>query len=163
MRRLGLIAFALGLAAGVAHAAEVTRTGPPAAPIASTVTVPAGSDTIYVSGMTPPAPPAAAAAGAAPAVWGDTQAQTVGALKRIDEALKGQGFTLGDVVMMHVYLVGDPAKGGKMDFDGMMAGYRQFFGTPAQPNKPARSTVQVTALVNPNLLVEIEVIAAKAH
>lgn len=162
MRGLVLMVLAAALAAGSAHAAAIARTGAPAAPIASTVSVPAGSDTLYVSGMTPPAPPPVAP-GAPAASWGDTQAQTVAALKRIDETLKGQGFSLGDVVMMHVYLVGDPAKGGKMDFEGMMAGYKQFFGTAEQPNKPARTTVQVSALVNPNLLVEIEVIAAKAH
>jgi hypothetical protein len=30
-----------------------------------------------------------------------------------------------------------------MDFDGMMAGYSQFFGTKEQPNKPACTAVQV--------------------
>ncbi len=70
--------------------------------------------------------------------------------------------SLADVVMMHVYLVADPAKGGRMDFDGMMAGYRQFFGTPGQPNKPVRTTVQVAALVSPAIMVEIEVVAAKS-
>jgi enamine deaminase RidA (YjgF/YER057c/UK114 family) len=44
----------------------------------------------------------------------------------------------------------------------MMAAYSRFFGTKEQPNKPARSTVQVAALVAPWALVEIEVIAAKA-
>jgi enamine deaminase RidA (YjgF/YER057c/UK114 family) len=48
-----------------------------------------------------------------------------------------------------------------MDFAGFMAGYTKFFGTPDQPNKPARSAVQVAALVAPGALVEIEVIAAK--
>ena len=64
---------------------------------------------------------------------------------------------IGDVVAMTVYLVGDPAKGGKMDFDGMMAAYTQFFGTKEQPNLPARSTVQVVSLAQPGMLVEIEV------
>jgi enamine deaminase RidA (YjgF/YER057c/UK114 family) len=68
---------------------------------------------------------------------------------------------MGDIVMMHVYLVGDPAKDGKMDFAGMMDGYKQFFGTKEQPNKPSRTTVQVSALAGPGYLVEIEVIAAK--
>jgi enamine deaminase RidA (YjgF/YER057c/UK114 family) len=63
--------------------------------------------------------------------------------------------------MMHVYLVGDPAKEGKMDFTGFNAGYSQFFGTKTQPNKPARSTVQVAALAAPGVLVEIEVIAVR--
>jgi enamine deaminase RidA (YjgF/YER057c/UK114 family) len=69
---------------------------------------------------------------------------------------------MGDVVMMHVYLVGDPAIGGKLDFAGMNAAYSQFFGTRAQPNKPARSAVQVAALAVPGPLVEIEAIAVKS-
>ena len=56
----------------------------------------------------------------------------------------------------------DPAKGNTMDFAGMMAPYTQFFGTPAQPNKPARSTVQVAALVARGALVEIDVVAARS-
>ena len=59
------------------------------------------------------------------------------------------------------YLIGDPAKGGRMDFDGLMAAYSQFFGTAEQPNLPARSTVQVAGLVQPGMLVEIEVQLAK--
>ena len=39
--------------------------------------------------------------------------------------------------------------------------FGQFFGTKEQPNKPARSAVQVAALVAPGALLEIEVIAAK--
>ena len=50
---------------------------------------------------------------------------------------------------MTVYLVGDPAKGGRMDFAGFMVAYTQFFGTKEQPNLPARSTVQVAGLVAP--------------
>jgi enamine deaminase RidA (YjgF/YER057c/UK114 family) len=49
-----------------------------------------------------------------------------------------------------------------MDFAGMMASYTQFFGTPAQPNKPARSTVQVAALVAAGALVEIDVVAVRS-
>ena len=49
-----------------------------------------------------------------------------------------------------------------MDFAGMMEAYRAVFGTPAQPNKPARATVQVAALVAPGMLAEIEVQAVRA-
>jgi enamine deaminase RidA (YjgF/YER057c/UK114 family) len=70
---------------------------------------------------------------------------------------------MGDVIKMNVFLVGDPAKGGKMDFPGMMAAYTKFFGTKEQPNLPARSAVQVAGLAAPGGLVEIEVIAAKTH
>ncbi len=109
--------------------------------------------TLYLSGMLDPA-----VGKGAPA---DTKAQTVNALKSIEKALAVQKLTLGNVVMMHVYLAGDPAKDGKMDFAGFMGGYTQFFGTKEQPNKPARSAMQVKALAAADALVEIEVIAVR--
>ena len=90
----------------------------------------------------------------------DTKSQTVATLQTIQKALAVQKLTLGDVVMMHAYLASDPATG-KMDFPGFMGGYTQFFGTKEQPNKPARSAMQVAALAAPGALVEIEVIAVK--
>ncbi|MGZ3298484.1 MAG: Rid family hydrolase, partial [Asticcacaulis sp.] len=62
---------------------------------------------------------------------------------------------------MRVYLAGDPANGGKMDFAGMMKSYSRHFGTPDQPNRPTRATVQVAALALPGFLVEIEAVAVK--
>ena len=162
MKRL-ILATALataGLAAGAAHAQDIVRGGAPTSPIASVVTVPAGYDTIYVSGMTPP-PLDPKGDPALTATFGDTKTQTMGVLTRIQEALKSQGATMGDVVMMRVLLVGDPAKGGKMDFMGMMEAYKTFFGTAEQPNKPSRITSQITSLVQPGMLVEIEVQAAR--
>lgn len=92
----------------------------------------------------------------------DTESQTVGVLKFLEQLLKSQNLTLGDVVMMHVYLGGDPAKDGKMDFRGMMAGYTQFFGTKDQPNKPARTTVQVVLPAGVRgALIEIDLIAVR--
>jgi len=61
-----------------------------------------------------------------------------------------------------LFLVGNPRLGGKLDFQGFNQGYSQFFGTAQQPNKVARSVVQVAALANPAFLVEIEATAAKA-
>jgi enamine deaminase RidA (YjgF/YER057c/UK114 family) len=61
--------------------------------------------------------------------------------------------------MMRVLLVGDPAKGGRMDFAGMMEAYNAVYG-PLK-NKPARITSQVAGLVQPGMLAEIEVQAAK--
>jgi enamine deaminase RidA (YjgF/YER057c/UK114 family) len=162
MKRFAPLAAGLALAAVFAGSAsaQIVRGGDPKSPIASVVTVPAGYDTIYVSGMTPPmidpkGDPALTA------TFGDTKTQTTGVLKRIEEALKSQGATMGDVVMMRVLLVGDPAKGGKMDFEGLMASYNTFFGTAEQPNKPARITSQITSLVRAGMLVEIEVQAAR--
>jgi enamine deaminase RidA (YjgF/YER057c/UK114 family) len=118
-------------------------------------------DTLYVSGqLASPVTPADPGKGIA-AVYGDTKAQSLSALTKIETILKEQGLTMGDVVMMHVFLTGDAASGGKLDFQGMMASYNQFFGTKDQPNKPARSAMQVAALAAPWALVEIEVIAVK--
>ena len=128
-------------------------------PIATGVWV---GDTLYLSGqLASPVTPADPAKGTA-AVYGDTETQRASALTKIQSLLKTEGLSMGDVVMMHVYLAGDPAKGGKLDFPGMMAAYLRFFGTKDQPNKPARSAMQVAALAAPWALVEIEVIAVKA-
>jgi enamine deaminase RidA (YjgF/YER057c/UK114 family) len=122
--------------------------------------VPAGSTIIFHSGTTPtPLDPKAAAG--TPAYWGDTKTQSLSAFKRIKESLDQLQLGFGDVVAMTVYLVGDPAKEGRMDFDGFMAAYSQFFGTAEQPNLPARSTVQVAGLVSPGMLVEVEVQLAR--
>ena len=119
-------------------------------------------DTLYLSGqLASPVTPADTAKGVA-AVYGDTEAQTMSTLTKIEAALKSEGLGMGDVVMMHVFLVGDPAKGNKLDFPGMMNSYTKFFGTKEQPNKPARSAMQVAALAAPWALVEIEVIAVKS-
>ena len=109
-------------------------------------------DTLYVSGWLDPDRK----------THTDTASQTVGILKDIQKLLESQKLTVGDVVMMRVYLGADPAKGGKGDFDGMMAGYTQFFGTKEQPNKPARTTVEVVLpAAGSGALIEIDVIAAR--
>lgn len=119
-------------------------------------------DTLYVSGQLPnPVTPADAAKGT-PAVYGDTNAQTMSVMTKIEAILKEQGLGMKDVVMMHVYLAADPAKGNTLDFAGMNAAYAKFFGTVEQPNKPARAAMQVAALVAPGTLVEIEVIAVRS-
>lgn len=118
-------------------------------------------DTLYVSGqMASPVTPADSAKGTPPA-YGDTEVQTMSALTKIQAILKEQGLTMGDVVLMHVYMAGDPHHGGKLDFAGMMKSYDKFFGTPEQPNKPARCAMQVAALAAPWGLVEIEVTAVR--
>jgi enamine deaminase RidA (YjgF/YER057c/UK114 family) len=62
---------------------------------------------------------------------------------------------------MQAFLVGDPAKGGEMDFAGFMKSYSKFFGTAEQPNLPVRSVVKVAGLASPAFLVEIEVTAVR--
>lgn len=129
-------------------------------PISLGVEIPAGKNLVFLSGMTPPLIDAKAPKDSK-AAYGDTKTQTLGVLKTIEGALRTMGLSMKDVVKMQVFLVGDPAKGGKMDFAGMMEGYTQFFGTPDQPNLPSRSAMQVVALANPGFMVEIEVAAVR--
>ncbi len=118
-------------------------------------------DTLYLSGqLASPITPADPAKSAAPE-YGDTKAQAFSALTKIQTLLKEQGLDMKDVVKMTVFLAGDPAKDNKLDFAGLQASYTQFFGTKDQPNKPARSAMQVAALAAPWALVEIEVIAVR--
>jgi enamine deaminase RidA (YjgF/YER057c/UK114 family) len=118
-------------------------------------------DTFYLSGQLPtPITPADRDKGTA-AVWGPTQVQAENVFNKIKNLLQEQGLGLGDIVMMRVYMAADPAIGNKLDFAGMNAAYNKFFGTPDQPNKPARSTVQVAALVQPGACLEVEVQAAR--
>lgn len=129
-------------------------------PIASAVEIPGGRTLVFVSGAVPSVADPKAERGSL-AAYGDTRTQTASVLANIERSLKGLGLGMGSVVKMQVFLVGDPAKGGRMDFDGFMAAYSEHFGTAAQPNLPARSVMQVAGLVVPGWLVEIEVTAVR--
>lgn len=156
--RASLVLLSL-LASGTAGAQAPRHVGPAEAPIAAAVEVPAGTRTVYLSGNVPDVADPAAPAGTV-ARYGDTAAQTRSVLARIEKQLAGLGLRMGDVVMMRVFLVAPPGQA-RMDFPGMMKAYSEKFGTAAQPNKPARSTMQVAGLVDPGWLVEIEVTAAR--
>jgi len=130
-----------------------------ASPIATGVWA---GDTLYLSGQLASPTNAAEVAKGAPAVYGDTQTQALSVFTKIQGLLKEQGLDMKDVVKMTVFLAGDPAKGGKLDFAGLQASYTKFFGTAEQPNKPARSAMQVAALAAPWALLEVEVIAVRS-
>ena len=163
-----LVALALAATAAAASAASaqsITRhpTDPPG-PILRSVEVPAGAVTLYTSGQV--AAPldstlATPSAERTPADYGDTRTQTVSVLRRIEAILAARGYTMRDVVKLTVFLVGDPRLGGRMDFAGMNEGFRQFFGTAANPETVARSTIEVAGLAGPGYLVEIEAVAAR--
>lgn len=162
MKTLTLAALLLA-APALASASDIVRTPLPGGstfPISAAVEVPAGKATVYLSGMVPPVADKDAPANTV-AAYGDTRAQTVAVLEIIRSQLEALGLTMGDVVKMQVFLVGDPAKEGRMDFAGFMEGYRLYFGTEDQPRLPVRSTMQVAALANPGFLVEIEVTAVR--
>src|SRR5271168_3289029 len=164
-RMLALGFLATALSAVAAGAEDVVRTPLPDGnpfPISAAVTVRAGVDTVYVSGALPQAINKDAPKGTPP-VFGDMETQTVSVLTSIQGTLAKLGLGMGDVVKMTVFMTADPANDNKLNFAGLMAGYTKFFGTKEQPNKPARSAVQVAALVVPGALLEVEVIAAKRH
>ena len=162
--RLRSVLPALTLAAAstsvLAH--DVTRYPLPGGstfPIAQAVSVPAGTELLFHSGLLP-APADPDAERGTRAYYGDTYTQTMSVLQRFEASLKEKGLGLGNIIKMNVFLVGDPEMDGKMDFAGFMRAYSQFFGTEAQPHLPARAAVQVAGLAN-GALVEIEVIAAR--
>jgi len=161
MKRLLLTAMLLA-ATGSAAAADVIRYKIPNSdfPIAQAVEIPAGQNLVFLSGAGPDIADKSADKDS-PADYGDTKAQTLNTLKKIEANLKSMGLAMKDVVKMQVFLVGDPALGGKMDFAGLMESYRQFFGSADQPNLPSRSAMKVAGLANPGWLVEIEVTAVR--
>jgi enamine deaminase RidA (YjgF/YER057c/UK114 family) len=151
---------ALALCGSAASAQPVSRlVDNPNAPIVQAVTVPPGYTTFYISG-TPAAPTDPAAPVGSPQRWGATPAQTDSSLDLLEASLTKLGLTFGDVVKATVFLAGDPAKNGDLDFAGMNREWAKRFGT-AQPNKPARSTIKVAGLATPGALVEIEMVAVK--
>ena len=162
MKKLPLLALSAMVLAHAAYGADVVRYKMPNSdiPIAQAVEIPAGQSLVFLSGAGPDVVDATAAKDS-PAAYGDTKAQTLGTLKKIDASLKSMNLGMKDIVKMQVFLVGDPAHDGNIDFAGMMESYKLFFGTADQPNLPARSTVKVAGLANPGWLVEIEVTAAR--
>ena len=158
-----LIALAVStplvLAAG--QAIEIKRIkGAEGSPILAGVVVPASANVLYLSGQVPLVADKAKPVDSIEA-YGDTKTQAISVFTKIKGLLADQGLSLGDVVKLTVYLVGDPKNGGKLDFKGFSEAYAQFFGTTPQPNIVARTTVQVAALANPGFLIEVEATAAK--
>lgn len=158
----GAILLAATLVASVtAQADGIVRRQQGAFPIATSVSVPPGSEIVFLSGtLADPVKPDAPVGSVER--LGDTEAQTSSVLGKLAKALEAAGLGMGDVVKMNVFMVGDPALDGRMDFDGLMRAYSKHFGTATQKNLPARTTVQVAALPVPGALVEIEVVAARA-
>ena len=126
-------------------------------PIASAVEVPADKTLVYLGGTVPQVsydegevPPA-----------DQTYQQTISVFNSMQERLTELGLDMGDIVQMQVFLVGLPEHGGRMDFDGFMSAYTEYFGTEEQPALPVRSVLQVAGLANEDWVVEIEVVAAR--
>ena len=150
----------LALAPGSTYAQSADAVqffGNPDWSISSAVKVPPDRALYWTSGTVPPVVDEEAPADS-PARYGDMETQATGILERFETQLAEEGLSLSDVVYLRVYLV--PGEDGTIDFQGWFDAYAQFFGTEANPTKPARSTVGVAQLVNPGWRVEIEAFAA---
>jgi len=82
---------------------------------------------------------------------GDAYAQTVFAIKKIEAALSELGASLEDVVRTRIYTT-DVSR-----WREIARAHGEFFGKA----KPANTLVQVSGLIDPQILVEIEVDAIK--
>jgi len=161
MKKLLLGVMGAALVAGPGAAQIVRHSSGGNAVILEGVTIPANAETLALSGqLASPIDPSKRPDSVES--FGDTKTQTISALNKIKGILASHGYAMSDIVKMTVFVAADPKRpDGKMDFAGMNEGYRQFFGTPENPNLVARSTVQVAALAGPYYLVEIEVTAAR--
>jgi len=117
----------------------------------TTIKVPAGAETLYLSGT--------GAQRQEDGSCGDMEAQTINTFDRFNATLKAEGWSMSDIIQVRAFAVA--GEYGLLDFDGFNRGYTQFFGTEANPQKPVRSFVQVADLVVDCWLVEIEIRAAR--
>lgn len=155
----GLV-LALCTASGAMAQAVIHNQEDANSPFAGSVIVPPGYTTYYISGSGPTVTNANAPKDSIES-FGDTATQTRTTLEGLKAKMDKLGVTFGDVVQARVYLAADPMNGGKMNSAAMNATWKQFFGTAAQPNKPARATIQAANLVKLGALVEIEFVAVK--
>jgi enamine deaminase RidA (YjgF/YER057c/UK114 family) len=144
MKVIDLLYVAVLLLPVTVSAQSIKRVVQNGEPVASVVEVPAGGRTVFIGGQS--------AASRGILHTGDTEAQTVATLERIRAILKERGMSMGDIVILRVFLGTDP-RTGKADREGMAIGFRQFFGTKSQLKLPTRTVLQVDGMDDHSLVV----------
>lgn len=153
-----LLLLFLSLFTSSVIAQTVSFYGSPSSPISSGAVVPAGKQLLWTSGVTAGVADSTAAEGSY-ARFGDTKTQAINILKSLEKAVKAQGLTFKDVLMLRIYVTPDHFKGNKHDYQGWFDAYAQYFGTKENPTKPTRSTLGIMALTHPDKFIEIELVA----
>jgi enamine deaminase RidA (YjgF/YER057c/UK114 family) len=118
---------------------------PPPNGYSHVATIPAGSSLVWTSGQVP------MTADGALAPAGDWEAQTRMAMENVGRALQAGGASWGDVVKLTIFVVDTTAL-------ATVRAVRDEFIDLERP--PTSSLVQVAGLFHPQLLVEVEAVAA---
>lgn len=158
LRTLTLLLLVMATPQVDAHG--MVRREPPGSSITSSITVPAGSEWLFIGATLADVSDKGATPGSA-AHLGDTAAQARSILGKIKAELTAAGFAMSDIVKLEVYLVADPAKGGTVDRMGLLSAYMTFFDKKVS-SIPTRSTVQVVGMPIPGALVQMAVTAARS-
>lgn len=87
----------------------------------------------------------------------DVYQQSVSTFQSLNANLGDAGLTASDVVFVRVYL--EPDTEGNLPLEAFEKAYDDWFGTPANPNRPPVSVTPIEALALPGLKVEIELVA----
>ncbi|MFC4062283.1 RidA family protein [Planomonospora corallina] len=118
---------------------------PPANGYSHVASVPPGSRLVWTSGQVP------IDADGTPAPAGDWEAQTRLAMRNVGTALEAAGATWGDVFKLTIYVVDTSAL-------PVVRAVRDEFVDTERP--PTSSLVQVAGLFRPDILIEVEAVAA---
>lgn len=145
--------------AGLGHNTNVKANhGPASMPYAESVRVEAGSGYFFTWGVTAFPRTRELAREGVEARYGDTYAQARAVLAQLRADLDAVGLSLRDVVNVRCYLTAP--EGGTHDFDGWNRAFKEYFGNWHNPHKPARTTVGISRLFNPEYRLEVEFVVA---
>ncbi len=92
--------------------------------------------------------------------FGDMKFQATSTLKRLQDNLATVGLGLQDVIFLRAFLAPNKLGDGQYDYAGWNAAYDDFFNNPANPHKPARTTLTTPSFGGPGAQIEVEVLTA---